>query len=70
MLEALVGLAGVAFSAVGVSHDILSRRKDAAAWQEEDRWVDNEWLDLAISKGALPGNATDYAWPLAARVGG
>jgi hypothetical protein len=59
---AVLEIAGVVISGVGLLNDLWGRFKDLSAWQENDLLVDNEYLPLALSKGVLQGAEADYLW--------
>jgi hypothetical protein len=59
---AVLEIAGVVISGVGLLNDLWDRFKDLSAWQEADLLVDNEYLPLALSKGVLQGAEADYLW--------
>ncbi len=64
----IVGIAGLAITAIGVLHNLIKDHKDLPRWEESDIEVDFAWVDAAIENGFLDGKKTDYAWPLAKRV--
>ena len=64
----IVSIAGLAITAFGLWHNLSKDHKDLSQWEESDLEVDFEWLNVAIEKGFLDGEKSDYEWPVAKRV--
>src|SRR5437899_3255671 len=59
---AMLEIAGLLVSGVSLFNDLVSRYQDLTAWTEADLPADEEWLELAIAKGIVPGSPSDYLW--------
>jgi hypothetical protein len=55
-------IAGLVMSGIGLVSDLFGTYKDLTAWSEQDLQVDGKWLDLALQKGVLEGQASDFLW--------
>ena len=65
---AIIEIAGLAVSAIGVFNDLLLTYRDLTKWDQADIEVDSDWLDLALTEGVLPGSADQYRWMNERRV--
>ena len=64
----IISIANLAITALGVFHSLRKSHKDLQNWEESDLEVEFRWLDVALEKGFLDGEKSDYAWPLARSV--
>jgi len=64
----VIAIAGLAITAFGVIHNLVKHHKDIETWEESDLEVEFPWLAVALERGFLDGESSDYAWPLAKRV--
>ncbi len=60
----IISIANLAITALGVFHSLRKSHKDLQNWEESDLEVEFPWLDVALEKGFLDGEKSDYAWPL------
>ncbi len=65
---AILEIAGLSISAIGLFNDLLQTYRDLSKWDEGDVEVDNAFLGLALEKGELTGTLADYSWMNIRRV--
>ncbi|MBP6013318.1 MAG: hypothetical protein KBA31_13920 [Alphaproteobacteria bacterium] len=58
---AILEIAGLSISAIGLFNDLMQTYRDLAKWDEADVEVDDAFLGLALEKGILTGKPDDYA---------
>jgi len=58
----MIEIAGLIISGISLLKDLQNIFKDLNSWEEKDLVVDMEWVPLAIKKGILPGNESEYVW--------
>ena len=64
----IISIANLAITALGVFHNLVKSHKDLPNWEESDLEVDFAWVDVALEKGVLDGEKSDYSWPWARSV--
>ena len=64
----IIAIAGLAINALGLFHKLVKSHKDLGDWKESDLEVEFAWVGVALERGLLDGEKSDYAWPLAKRV--
>lgn len=58
----ILEIGGTIFSNFGSINALRQLYKDFTQWEEKDKIVDYEWLELAVKQNLLTGKLDEYRW--------